>query len=134
MPFLSPLDNDLQMRRFIAFNGILPDEVVAECVEPFIPVEIERKDAYGWVTYYTDQYITPGLRERLDSRVQEFEDLRHAEWQKRHDAVMEKIRIEIALDDTYEVPGRSNDEDTILTMKPGPKGQDSIISSRPNIR
>jgi len=51
----------------MAFNPKLTDEQVAECIRPFIPVEIRRDwETSAIVVYYSEERDATTFRERMD--------------------------------------------------------------------
>jgi len=65
---MDKVENDIYLRRWMAFNPSLSDEQVAECIYPFIPVEIRRTDnaTSAIVVYYSDIHKTDLFRARMD--------------------------------------------------------------------
>ena len=41
---MNRVENDIYLRRWMAFDPRLTDEQVAECIYPYIPVEIYREE------------------------------------------------------------------------------------------
>jgi hypothetical protein len=62
------VENDIRLRRWMAFDPSLTDEQVAECIYPYIPVEIRREEnsTSAIVVYYSDDHKTGLFRERMD--------------------------------------------------------------------
>jgi hypothetical protein len=71
---LDRISNDIELRRWLPIPRAMPDEVVAQCLEPFIPIDIVR-DAQGrcFVVYYAHSYDISEFRRKVDT------------WQAEHD-------------------------------------------------
>ena len=121
MPFLTPFQNDDRLRKFIAFDPVLSDEHVAECLDPFIPVEIDRGQ-HGCVVYCSDKDYTSEFRKRLDALTQEVSTVVEAQRQVESQARFRAYYEALNLDDIIEIPGRSDGKDIVFRCRPRKDG------------
>ena len=64
---MNRVENDIYLRRWMAFDPRLTDEQVAECLQPFVPVEIRREwETTAIVVYYSEEYDVTTFREQMD--------------------------------------------------------------------
>lgn len=64
--------NDFEMRQWIVFDPIIPDDILASLCDPFIPVEIIRGANTGIVVLYADSRALEGHKRRFDQWADDF--------------------------------------------------------------
>lgn len=129
MPFLTPFDNDSRMRKFIAFDPILSDDDVAKCLDPLIPTEIDKSER-ACVFYFSEQDYTSEFRARLDARAREINVVVDAERKAESEARFKAYYESLNLDDTIEIPGKSDGRDIVFTCRPRKDGTLETVSTR----
>ena len=63
---LDRVSNDIAMRKFIVVMAEMPDDAIAECLDPFLAVEIIPHKTGKVAVYYADRDPVDQFRKKVD--------------------------------------------------------------------